>query len=143
MANTYFQIENHTTEFINFNGIIIPGSFTPGFFEVFKSFGMDNEDFVKKANGLFYEYSINIPDKYNENLPPDEFAICICCCINIKEKYPEVDISRILKRELIKKNIKKHDFSHATTLASIALYYLVKGFSVEILSEEKGKKILI
>jgi len=121
----YFTNDSFSgNQFCTFLNIPIPGNNSPGYFEVFKSFGMTSKTFSEKANSLFDEYNIKVPKNYTV-FNPDEFAVCVSCCIVMKEKY-DIDVQKIIKNELIDGH-KSNDLYHASSLASIALYYLDKG----------------
>jgi len=117
-------------------GTPIPACNTPGYFEVFQSFGLTSGDFVEKANKLFRDYSIKVSPDYRV-IDANEFAICISCCIHIKERHG-VDVEKILAAELLKGKEAK-DLHHATSLASVALYYLNRGMEVKIIREKENE----
>ncbi len=134
MAEQYFKCGSFLSEsFCTFMGTPIPGCNSPGYFEVFKTFGLTRNDFVEKANDLFKEYNIKVSPDFNV-INANEFTICISCCINLKENY-DVDVEKIVRNELLKGKEAK-DFYHATSLASIALYYLNRGMKVKIIREK-------
>jgi hypothetical protein len=62
---------------------------------------------------------------------------CIYCCIIIEEKYG-IDISKILRWELIKPNSRR-GIIHASSMATIALNYLNNGYVVSIPHEVKNQ----
>jgi len=130
---TYTSMSNSSCKFM---GTPRPASNTPGYFEVFQSFGLTSDDFVEKANKLFRDYSIKISPDYKV-IDANEFAICISCCIHIQELHG-VDVEKILTAELLKGKEAK-DLHHATSLASVALYYLNRGMEVKIIREQDNK----
>lgn len=123
--------------FCKFLGISIPQSYSPGYFEVFKSFNLTAEEFCEKANSLFGFYRIKVPKDYVVTSPND-FAICVASCILIHEKY-NLDVEKILKNELLIKSKEKNQINHAVSLASTALFYLENGCKVEIKKEKEDQ----
>ena len=134
-------------EFPSFNGHPTPACVSP-VFNVLSEFKMSAADFVGKANKLFDEYRIKVPTDYPKHLmvnhegslelnPMDDFAICVGSCILMKEKF-DIDVSKIIRKELIKPN-SRSGILHASSMASVALFYLSQGSSVEIPLETKGQ----
>jgi len=111
---------------------------------------MTRKNFVDKGNELFSRYRIRVPDNYPSegistkfkrlakfNVSPwNEFAICVGCSILIDQEFNK-DVRRILKNELVMAN-SYGNILHASALSAIALYYLKKGFDVDI-PKEKNK----
>ncbi len=140
----YFELIKHgDDEWPYFNGQPTPTSYAPGYYDIFGELELSKQDFVHKANILFQEYNIQVPDNYpnlktlNRNIfsnieinPMNDFAICVASCILIREKF-NIDVSKIIRNELIENN-SRHGILHANSLASIALYYLNKGSKILI-----------
>ncbi len=134
-----------------FNGLATPGCIAPNYFDIFSEFGISRQDFVKKANLLFQEYKVKVPQNY-PNLKPmaskifgselelnpmNEFATCVGSCILIKDMF-NYDVSKIIKNELIAPNSRR-GILHADSLATIVLHYLKKGSKVVIPKEVDGR----
>ena len=111
---------------------------------------MTRKNFVDKANELFSRYGIRVPDNYPSegisrkferlgkvNMSPwNEFAICVGCSILIDQEFNK-DVRRILKNELVMAN-SYGNILHASASSAVVLYYLKKGFDVDI-PKEKNK----
>ena len=97
---------------------------------------MTPKSFCAKANGLFEKLNIDVSKEYIVH-EPSEFAICIACCVQMHEKFG-IDVQKIIKTELIDGREPK-DLYHASSLASVALFYLNQVASVEIIKEKPGK----
>ncbi len=135
----YFTTKGHPDRrFPCFKGNPTPSCESP-VFDILGKLGLTPEDFSSKANRLFANYRIEVPEIYPKKAsvkrklfgeyilePWNEFAICVGCCILIDEKF-NVNVSRILKNELIKNN-SREGILHASSLASLFLYYLNCGF---------------
>jgi hypothetical protein len=133
----YFSFDKFPSDnFADFQGTPIPGCYTPNYFDVFNYLGLTAKTFSEKANILFDEYKINVPSEFKV-LDSSEFAICVSCCIIMKEKY-SLDVSKIIRKELIDGK-KIENIRHASSLASVALYYLNLGYKVEIIEEKEGE----
>jgi hypothetical protein len=111
---------------------------------------MTPTDFAEKANRLFDKHNIKVREDYPKKAslkrellggdvraePWDEFAICVGCCISIEERFG-IDVSRIIRNELIEQN-SREGIRHASSLAALVLYYLNKGSKVTIEKEESN-----
>lgn len=149
----YFKLRpkrGDMSEWVVFNENPIPSSESP-VFNIFRELHMTRKNFVNKANELFSKYCIRVPDDYpSERISKDfeslgkinvspwnEFAICVGCSILINKEFNK-DVRRILKNELIRPN-SRGGILHASALSAILLYYLKKGFDVDIPKEQKDK----
>ncbi len=109
-------------------------------------------EFVKKANKLFTKYNIKVSNDYSKdftikmkgmgwervyNFPTEEFLLCVKNCLCIEEDY-EIDTSKVLRKELIRPRSRRR-VMHACSMSVIMLYYLKKGFKVEIVTENTHK----
>jgi hypothetical protein len=136
-------------EFVSFVGNPIPSSVSP-VFNILRELEMTPTDFAEKANRLFDKHNIKVRKDYPKKAslklerlwgdvraePWDEFAICVGCCILIEERFG-VDVSRIIRNELIEQN-SREGIRHASSLAALVLYYLNKGSEVTIEKEESN-----
>jgi len=147
----YFQIRTMgNEEMVVFRKNPIPSSESP-VFNIFRELHMTPKYFVDKANELFSRYRIRVPDNYPSegiskkfkrlgkvNMSPwNEFAICVGCSILIDQKFNK-DVRRTLNNELVTAN-SYGNILHASALSAIVLYYLKKGFNVDIPKEQKNK----
>ncbi len=147
----YFQLRpkwRDRSEWVLFNENPIPSSESP-VFNIFRELHMTRKNFVNKANELFSRYRIRVPDNYPSegiskkfehlgkvNMSPwNEFAICVGCSILIDQEFNK-DVRRILKNELVMAN-SYGNILHASALSAVVLYYLRKGFDVDIPKEQE------
>lgn len=147
----YFQIRTMgNEEMVVFRKNPIPSSESP-VFNIFRELRMTPKNFVNKANELFSRYHVRVPNDYPSegiskeysqlgtviSIPWDEFTICVGCSILIDQQFNK-DVQRILKNELVMTN-SYSGILHASALSAIVLYYLKKGFNVDIPKEQKNK----
>ncbi len=146
---TYFNFTNLDPEWPTFNGVATPSSNSPQS-DIFKAFGLSSREFVNRANALFQEYNVKVPQDYpklravdrkyfgkSEVSPMNQFANCVASCIVIKDEF-KYDVSKIIRDELIAPN-SRHGILHADSLATIVLYYLRNGSQVVTPREVDGQ----
>ncbi|MQY78160.1 MAG: hypothetical protein GH151_03060 [Bacteroidetes bacterium] len=122
---------------------------------IIEDLSMGHAVFVEKANALFNKHNIKVPAGYPANVhinsalyksmgrqvvfyPWNEFTLCVYCCIIIEEQYGK-DVSKIIQKELMEPN-SRSGILHASSMASIALFYLKNGSSVVIPYEQDYQK---
>jgi len=109
-------------------------------------------EFVKKANELFTKYNIKVPNNYSKDFsikmegmgwdrvysfPTEQFLLCVRNCLCIEEEYG-IETSKLLRKELIRPR-SRMGVIHACTMSVIILYYLKKGFKVDVVIENTHK----
>lgn len=121
----------------------IPG-YSPN---VFDHVPIEPQTFVDKANALFTKHGIVVPEGYPKNSRVDEefgkilgrpiishpwheFIVCTHCCIIIEEQH-ELDVSKILRKELIEPS-SRAGILHACALSLMVLQHLGTGHKVSI-----------
>ncbi len=119
---------------------------------LYEMLSINPKEFVKKANKLFIKYDIKVPDDYSKDFiikiegmgwdkvysfPTEQFLLCVKSCIEIEETY-SIETSKVLIKELIRPR-SRMGVIHACTMSVIMLYYLKKGFEVEVVTEDTHK----